>query len=198
MLHGNGLVNRVIGGWYTSGIFTAYSGLPIHVLEGNNVWGGGTSTIGANDYLIPTGSLPSVNVNSGVSSSTCTNSIANTLVGSSVSGTGLDIFSNPGAAYCGFRYIELSTDGRTGSDNPLYGLPFWNLDMRLGKTTKITEKAILGISADFFNIFNHQNFANPSLTYTSPSTFGVITGTFTPPNRTNAARWIELGMRLDF
>ncbi|HEX4750746.1 MAG TPA: carboxypeptidase-like regulatory domain-containing protein [Bryobacteraceae bacterium] len=198
MLHGNGFVNRIIGGWYTSGIFTAYSGLPIHVLEGNNVWGGGTSTIGANDYLIPTGALPSVGVDHGVSSSTCSNSIANTLVGSSVSGTGLDIFSNPGAAYCGFRYIELSTDGRTGSDNPLYGLPFWNLDMRLGKTTKITEKTVLGISADFFNIFNHQNFANPSLTYTSPSTFGVITSTYTPANRTNAARWIELGMRLDF
>ncbi len=197
-LHGNSLVNHIIGGWYTSGIFTAYSGLPIHVLEGNNVWGGGTSTIGANDYLLPTGPLPATGVNSGVSASTCTNSIANTLVGSNVSGTGLDIFSNPGAAYCGYRYIQLSTDGRTGSDNPLYGLPFWNLDMRLGKTTNITERFKLGYSADFFNIFNHQNFANPSLTYTSPSTFGVITGTFTPPNRTNAARWIEMGLRLDF
>lgn len=197
-LHGNSLVDHIIGGWYTSGIFSAYSGVPLHVLEGNNVWGGGTSIIGSNDYLIPTGALPATGVNSGVSSATCTNSIANTAVATSVSGTGLDIFSNPAAAYCGFRYIELSTDGRTGSGNPIYGLPFWNLDLRVGKTTNITEKMKLGYSADFFNIFNHQNFANPSLTYTSPSTFGVITSTFTPANRTNAARWIEMGLRLDF
>ncbi len=197
-LSGGPVVNRVLGGWYTSGIFTAYSGLPLHVLEGNNVWGGGTSIIGANDYMVPTGALPSANVDSGVSSATCSNGIANTLVASSVSGTGLDIFSNPATAYCGVRYIQLSTDGRTGSANPLYGLPFWNFDLRVGKSTDITERAKLGFSADFFNVFNHQNFANPSLTYTSPSTFGVINSTFTPPNRTNAARWIELGLRLDF
>ena len=80
----------------------------------------------------------------------------------------------------------------------MYGLPFWNFDMRVGKTTAITERFKLGFSADFFNIFNHQNFANPSLSVTSPATFGVITSTFTPANRTNAARWIEMGLRLDF
>jgi hypothetical protein len=196
-LHGNSLVNHIIGGWYTSGIFTAFSGVPLHVLEGNNVWGGGTNTIGANDYLVPTGPPPSANVNSGVASGSCSNGIANTTVASNIT-TGLDIFPNPAAVYCGFRYVQLSTDGRTGSDNPIYGLPFWNLDMRMGKTTNITEKVKLGFSADFFNIFNHQNFANPSLTYTSPATFGVITGTYTPANRTNAARWIEMGLRLDF
>ena len=197
-LHGNSLVNHIIGGWYTSGIFSAWSGVPVKVLEGNNVWGGGTAIIGANDYMIPTGSLPSTGLNRGVSSGTCSNGIANAAVGTSVSGTGQDIFSNPAAAYCDFRYIQLSTDGRTGSANPLYGLPFWNLDLRVGKATNITERLKLGYSADFFNIFNHQNFANPSLTFSSPSTFGVITSTFTPPNRTNAARWIEMSLRLDF
>jgi hypothetical protein len=116
----------------------------------------------------------------------------------STQGTNLDIFSNPGAAYCGFNYVQLSSTGRTGSGDPMYGLPFWNFDMRLGKSARIREKATLGISADFFNIFNHENFANPSTSFTSPATFGVITGTYTPPNRTNAARWIELGLRLDF
>lgn len=198
LVHGNSLVNHIIGGWYTSGIFTAWSGLPVHVLEGSNVWGGGTSTLGANDYMIPVGSLPATGLNSGVSSSTCSNGIANATVASSVSGTGLDLFGNPAAAYCDFRYIELSTDGRTGSANPVYGLPFWNLDLRVGKTTSITERFKLGYSADFFNVFNHENFANPSLTFTSPATFGVITSTYTPPNRTNSARWIEMGLRLDF
>jgi hypothetical protein len=94
--------------------------------------------------------------------------------------------------------VQLSSTGRTGSANPMYGLPFWNFDMRVAKTTSITERFKLGFSADFFNVFNHQNFANPSLSITSPATFGVINSTFTPSNRTNAARWIEMGLRLDF
>jgi hypothetical protein len=80
----------------------------------------------------------------------------------------------------------------------MYGLPFWNFDMRFAKDTRIKERATLAFSADFFNVFNHQNFNNPSLNISSPATFGVITGTYTPPNRTNAARWIEMGLRLEF
>jgi hypothetical protein len=80
----------------------------------------------------------------------------------------------------------------------MYGLPFWNFDMRLGKATKLHEKYTLGFSADFFNIFNHENFATPTPSFTSPATFGVITATQTPVNRTNAGRWIEMGLRLDF
>jgi hypothetical protein len=53
----------------------------------------------------------------------------------------------------------------------------------------------LTFTADFFN---HDNFANPTPGYTSPATFGVITATHVPPNRTASSRWIELGLRLDF
>jgi hypothetical protein len=203
--HGGKYIDPIIGGWYTSGIYSAWSGVPLKVSEGSQVWGGGTNVIGATDYMVPTSALPSANsINHNVSNTTtCTNSInpSAVTVGGGVggaSGSNMDIFSNPGAAYCGFGYVQLSSSGRTGSSNPMYGLPFWNFDMRLGKTTAIKERWKLGYSADFFNIFNHQNFANPSLSYTSPSSFGVITGTYTPPNRTNAARWIEMGLRLDF
>jgi hypothetical protein len=168
------------------------------VSEGSQVWGGGTSVIGATEYMVPTGALPSTGLDRGVSSSTCSNGIFNGTVGGNVSGTGQELFTNPGAAYCGFGYVQLSSTGRTGSANPMYGLGFWNFDMRLGKTVAIKERWKLGFSADFFNIFNHQNFNNPSLSFTSPATFGVITSTYAPPNRTNAARWIELGLRLDF
>jgi hypothetical protein len=192
-------VDRIIGGWYTSGIFTGWTGAPLKVAEGSQVWGGGTTAIGATDYMIPTTSaIPGTGVNHSTSG-TCTNAIANTAVGTSANtGSGLDMFANPAAAYCDFGYIQLSSSGRTGSANPLRGIGFWNFDMRMGKTTNITEKWKLGFSADFFNIFNHQNFNTPSLSYTSPTTFGVITSTYTPPNRTNAARWIEMGLRLDF
>jgi hypothetical protein len=113
-------------------------------------------------------------------------------------GAGLNIFANPCAVYANFRYIQLGSDTRTGRANPIRGLPVRNMDMRFGKDTRITEKARLGFSADFFNVFNHHSFNNPGTSYTSPTSFGVITSTYTPANRTNSARWIELGLRLDF
>ncbi len=201
-LHGGPVIDRIIGGWYTSGIFSAWSGLPIHVSESSQVYGGGTSVIGATDYMIPTTGLPATGLNHNVSNlTTCSDSVFNGVVGANVggaNGTNLNIFSNPGAAYCGFGYIQLSSSGRTGAANPMYGLPFWNLDTRVGKNTTIKEHLKLGFSADFFNIFNHENFNNPSLSFTSPATFGVITSTYVPPNRTASSRWIEMGLRLDF
>jgi hypothetical protein len=201
-LHGNGALNKILGGWYTSGIFSKWSGLPVKVTEGSNIWGGGTNAISATEYMVPTGPLPATGLTRNVSNATsCSNSIFSGTVGSSVggaSGSNMDLFSNPGAAFCDFNYVQLSTNGRSGSANPMRGLPFWNLDTRLGKTTTVLENWKLSFSADFFNLFNHENFANPSLSFASPATFGVITGTYTPPNRTNSARWIELGLRLDF
>jgi hypothetical protein len=202
VFHTGNFVDKIIGGWYTSGIFTAWTGLPVYVTEGSQVWGGGTSLTGTSDYMVPVNGLPSTGVDHHVSNiTTCSNSYFNGVVGSSVggaTGTNLDIFSNPGAALCDFNYVQLSSNGRTGRANPMTGLPFWNVDMRFGKTTSIKERVKLGFSADFFNIFNHENFANPTINVTSPATFGVITATYTPPNRTNSARWIELGLRLDF
>lgn len=202
LVHGGPVIDRIVGGWYTSGIVSAWTGVPVKVTESSQLWGGGTSTIGATDYMVPTGPLPSTGLNHNVSNTTaCSNGIFSGTVGANVggsSGTNMDIFGNPGAAFCDFNYVQLSSSGRTGSANPMYGLPFWNFDMRFGKTTAIKERLKLGFSADFFNIFNHENFSNPSLSFTSPATFGVITSTFTPPNRTNSARWIELGLRLDF
>jgi hypothetical protein len=198
LVHGGRFVDVIIGGWYTSGIFTKWTGLPTKVTEGTQVWGGGTSVSGATDYMVPGGALPSTGLNSGVGSSTCSNSLYNGGVASTAANTGLNFFSNPGAAYCSFGYVQLSANGRTGSANPMYGLGFWNMDMRFGKDTRLAERFKLGFSADLFNVFNHQNFTTPTLTYSSPATFGVITTTYTPPNRTNAARWIELGLRLDF
>lgn len=200
--HTGNFADYIIGGWYTSGIVSAWTGLPVHVSEGSQVWGGGNSTIGATDYMVPSGPLPSTGVNHHVANNTtCSNQVFTGTVAANVggsSGTNMDLFSNPGAAYCDFGYIQLGSTGRTGSGDPMYGLPFWNFDMRVGKGTKIREKYTLGFSADFFNIFNHENFATPSPSFTSPATFGVITATQTPVNRTNAGRWIEMGLRLDF
>ena len=79
-------------------------------------------------------------------------------------GAGLDLFSNPCAVYGSLRYIQLSSDTRTGRANPMRGLGVRNMDMRFGKDFPLrSEKRRLGFSADFFNVFNHTQFANPNV-----------------------------------
>ena len=45
--------------------------------------------------------------------------------------------------------------------NSIYGPRFWNLDFAISKDTPITERVRLQLRAEFFNIFNHPNFALP-------------------------------------
>ena len=83
-------------------------------------------------------------------------------------------------------------------NSPLPGLGFWNVDMSLGKSTNITERVKVVFSADFFNIFNHANFLDPSFDTTTPSTFGVINTQLVPADRIQGSRWIQIGFRVNF
>jgi hypothetical protein len=49
-----------------------------------------------------------------------------------------------------------------------------NFDSRLGKSTSFHERYKVEFSADFFNLFNHVNFFQPSPNLQNPATFGVI------------------------
>jgi hypothetical protein len=193
LLHGGRVVDRIIGGWYTSGIVTAYSGLPLLVTEGNNTYGADVNGFANNTAAILTGPVSGSSArfyNSG-----CKAEGSNAII---AGGSGLNIFSDPCAVFNSARYVNLSTDTRTGRANPFYGLPFWNFDMSFGKSTIITERVALRFSADMFNVFNHHSFNNPGTSLQNPNGFGVITSTFIPANRTNSARWIEFGLRLEF
>ena len=106
------------------------------------------------------------------------------------------VFPRAGAG--DFRAVNISTDGRDGTGNPLRGLGLWNLDTRLGKTTSFHERFRVEISADFFNIFNHVNFFQPTLNLQNPATFGVISQELIPADRTQGSRWIQLGLRVSF
>ena len=70
--------------------------------------------------------------------------------------------------------------------------------MSFGKITQFTERVKMRFSADMFNVFNHHTFNNPNPSLANPNGFGVISSTFVPANRTNSARWIEFGLRLEF
>jgi hypothetical protein len=193
---GNGIANKVIGGWYVSGVFRATSGPPLTVTDGD--LGGGFFANGLN--AIP---LVGTNLGAGTHSGVCSANGFGSAgdgpnCGANLTGTGLNLFANPGAISSDFRPVNISTDGRDGTGNALRGLGLWNLDTRLGKTTSFHERFKVEVSADFFNIFNHVNFFQPTLNLQNPATFGVISQELIPADRTQGSRWIQLGLRVSF
>ncbi|HEV2386358.1 MAG TPA: carboxypeptidase-like regulatory domain-containing protein [Candidatus Acidoferrales bacterium] len=192
MFHFDNALDKLVGGWYVSGILTATSGLPLTVTESSQVWGNGLVLAPAT-AAIPNATLATA-VNSNVAGSNNTGTNGNPAKG----GSGLNLFSDPAAAFNSFSPVLISQNGRDGRANPLRGLPFWNLDFSVGKETQIREQLKAQYAFYFFNFFNHPNFTTPSLSLTSPQSFGVITSTLIPANRDNSARWIEFTIRLEF
>jgi hypothetical protein len=188
-------LNKVLEGWYVSGIYTAQSGDPLTVNEGAGVWGG-SLFLGFNSGAIPKvdpGSFGN-SVNRGIPG---TNNIGVT-GDPKTGGSGLNLFGDPESVFGQFRRVNISTDGRAGRANPLRGLPRWNVDASLGKKTSITERVNMVFSADFFNLLNKVDFNNPSLDLNNSRAFGVITSQFTPANRTSGSRWIQFALRVEF
>ena len=195
---GNNIANKFIEGWYVSGVFRAASGPPLTVANGDLGGGAfanglsaiplaGVGTLGAGNHgTVCSGSLGFGSAGDGPN------------CGAGLTGTGLNLFANPDAVSAEFRAVNISTDGRDGTGNPLRGLGFWNLDSRLGKTTSFHERYKVEFSADFFNLFNHVNFFQPSLNLQNPATFGVISQELIPADRTQGSRWIQLGLRVSF
>jgi hypothetical protein len=69
-----------------------------------------------------------------------------------------------------------------------------NLDMALTKAVAVgwpREKSFIEFRVEFFNLFNHAQFANPDTNFSSP-TFGVISSTAVN------SRVGQLALRLDF
>lgn len=192
-----GVLDRIVGGWYVSGIVTARSGDALTVTQGAGVWGG-SLFLGFTSGAIPTADPNSFgnDVNRGVNG---TNNIG-TLGDPANRGTGLNLFGNPEQVFNSFRRVEISRDGRAGRANPLRGPSRWNVDMSLGKQTTIREDFKVTFLADFFNAFNNVIFANPTLDLNNSRAFGVLTTQFIAPERVGTAgsRWIQLGLRIEF
>ena len=89
---------------------------------------------------------------------------------------------------------SLATYG-TLSRNFLRGPGIVNVDLTVSKTTAITERVKLEIRGEFFNIFNHAEFANPD-TNIGSGTFGQILNTGVPGDP--RPRIIQLAGRLTF
>jgi hypothetical protein len=193
-------INKILSGWYASGILRISSGVPDLVTVSGQSFGGG-DIFGISAGMLPTvpiGSISGGGIHSGVCSTGAGSGGNGGNCTTAGTGTGLNYFANPAAAMADFRPTLLATDTNDGRNSPLPGLPFWNFDMSLGKSTVIKENVAFEFSADFFNLFNHVNFLDPSFDTTNPSTFGVISTQLVPADRIQGSRWIQLGLRLRF
>jgi hypothetical protein len=172
--HSTGFRHAVLGGWFVSGITTWQSGAPFTVID----------SAAASAYgLLGTGTPTTPELVLGVDPMTHGSTISR--LGDYVN---IGAFS-PAAA--------IGSDGSTGFGNlgrNTFRGPFQqNWDFSTGKSFAITEHQALRITADFFNLFNHANFANPAFVdIESPSNFGQITSTVGTP------RLIQFSARYSF
>jgi hypothetical protein len=90
-----------------------------------------------------------------------------------------------------FALPPLGSFGNAGnSTNRAPG--FGNWDFGIGKKFEITETKYVDFRTEFFNVTNHPSFAPPGRSISTPSTFGVITGTVSAP------RILEFALKIHF
>jgi len=206
----NPVLDRIVGGWTISPIWTWGTGTPIETYTGscqelgqnpNIPWCSGevplvdTGTFGhsANTHLRISGTtdVPGPTFGSFVGS----NNDPYADCGGSVCSPGTygnNLFKNPVSVYDSYRPLQLGVDTTSLDEGPYHGQHRWNVDFTLAKQTRITERVGTTFYAQFLNGFNHMEYGDPGMNFLDPADFGTLTGQY------NAPRVIELGLRVFF
>ncbi len=195
LVHGRGIVGHLLGGWVISPLFTAQSGQGISPTFSEGSCTGcqafGEATPPASTTATSENAVAALPYTGGTSAHY-------DVAGSSGVGTnnpkGVNMFADPSAVVKQFRKCILGIDTSCGGYYVLRGLPRWNLDAAIAKDISILNEGRLGATLSFqiTNIMNHVVMGNPSLSITSPTSFGRITG------QTGTPRNMEFGLRVHF
>jgi hypothetical protein len=189
-----GAKGALLRGWSVSGITTFQSGTPFSVIDSGGgtafIGSGFTTTLGAE--LTPGGSIAA-----GKTSGDIHNRLTGYLNVNNFTTAPLLYPNNPASPattcdpvnnpnFCGTNFGDL---GRN-----IYRGPFQqNWDFSLIKIFRLTERQTLRFTTDFFNIWNHANFASPAQSdVENPSTFARITQTVGTP------RLVQFSLRYAF
>jgi hypothetical protein len=119
-------------------------------------------------------------------------------------GSGVNLFSNPTAVYNNFRPYILGIDSNCGGGGILRGQLRWNVDLGITKETQITERVGFQLYGQFFNLFNHMMWGDPTMNLQDPNSFGVLGGQYNAlalggyGAASNFTRVIQLGFRIHF
>jgi outer membrane receptor protein involved in Fe transport len=154
------LMKQVLGGWQISSLLSAMTGQPLLVTQTSSLQVTRPDYVGGNAIL-----------DNNRSTLQYLNRAAFALV--------------PIAAASGATIRP----GNAGN-GAVRGPGMWNMDLSVGKTFSLAERARLQIRADSFDSLNHTNFTGLSTSLNSP-TFGRFTAT-------RGARVIQLNARLSF
>lgn len=196
--HGqNGFINHLIGGWSVAPILQWYSGTPIEMYAGSFGETGSSACCENGFTPIPLGSTsytPSVNMATTGAPDATTNPQCVACGGYGTNtGTGMNYFKNPEGSFGAWRLPLVGLDTSSGGGGSfLRGLPRWNVNMTVAKTTSLSEGTKLQFTAQLFNLFNTMEWNNPFLDLQDPYDWGVLYG------QHNSPRQIELGLRLYF
>ncbi len=145
-----GTLSRILGDWAVSGLAVAHTGNPFSILAGSDINGDGNTTDRAT--LLSGANLRAVYADGGSKTQ----------------------FLLPQAQV--LNVIMAPKGGTLLGRNAFEGPAFFNLDFGLQKNVPVGEQRRLEFRAEFFNILNHANFANPNSTVSSPL-FGRILST---------------------
>ncbi|MGA8312496.1 MAG: TonB-dependent receptor, partial [Terriglobales bacterium] len=130
---------RLTQGWQINTIVTAQSGRPVPIVNSDDT--SGTSFPTPSNFHQRPDVVPGINpINSNWESAPDTIGYLNA-----------NAFADP----------AVGTFGNLGR-NEVFGPHFWNVDFAVSKNTQLFERANLQLRAEFFNIFNHPNFALPN------------------------------------
>ncbi len=182
-----GVKGAVLSNWAVSGITIAQSGQPFSVLDS----GAGTAFLGAG--FTPgtlTGSLASgATIASGYSTGSIGSRVTNGYLNPAAFTPAAELYP----AQCQLDSNYCTTGFGNLGRNTFRGPGQQNWDFSLIKNIKLTERQSLRFTTDFFNLWNHANFANPAVTdVEAGGSFGKITSTLGTP------RLIQFSLRYAF
>lgn len=163
LLNSDSLYSRLLGNWQLNAIVTLQTGNPFSVTAPDNSQTGGNHA----SYADCTGA-PFANTTSNRAQISNPNAPG--------------VFISPGA-------FQTPGAGAFGSCRPrmYYGPGRENTDLSLFKQFPLGEVRKIELRFEFFNAFNHANFANPSADTSNTATFGKVNSTVADPRQIQLA-----------
>jgi hypothetical protein len=155
--HATGLTRAALGGWEVSGVTIFQTGLPFSIYDSS----AGTAFLGQGSTPLLGASLaPGATIASGLASRDLHQRVANGYLNPTAFTPAPLLYPTQCALDPNFCTTGFGDLGRN-----LYHGPFQqNWDVSFLKHFKIGERQDVRFAADFFNIWNHVNFADPTVT----------------------------------
>ena len=190
----NGMMNKLVEGWGFAGVTIIQSGNPVTFFDarGGTIYTGGPPSNGSDKGASRAQLCPGVTNNQIETSGTVNSRLGR------VGDLTVPRFFNV-SAFCAPPAISNGTDWGNSGIGIVRGPGQANFDFSVTKMTRIGEKQNVQFRTEFFNLFNHPQFAlpttvvgNQSLYGSNPALLGVITSTAVNP------RLIQFALRYQF